>query len=56
MLSSRMASKGNLSIVLPRWAPHVFLIRKNILVVGDWMQSWYLILGILFALPFFANI
>ena len=55
-LSSGVASKGNFSILLLRWAPPATLIRYIVLVVGDRLQSWCLILGIFFAPPCLASI
>ena len=38
-LSSGVASKGNFSILLLRWAPHAILMSYIVLVVGDLLQS-----------------
>ena len=47
--SSGVASKGNILILLQRWVPPVVLIRYIVLVVGDWLQLWCLILNKFFA-------
>ena len=45
-----------LSILLQKRAPLVFLIKKSVLVVHDLIQSWCLILNMIFAPPYLANI
>ena len=54
-LSSGVASKGNFSILLLMWAPPSTLIRYIVLVVGDLLQSWCLILGMFSAPPYLAS-
>ena len=48
-LSSGVAYGEKNSILLLRWAPTATLIRYIVLVVGDRLQSWCLILDIFFA-------
>ena len=42
--------------ILLRWIPPSFFIGISVLVVGDLIQSWYLILCMSCAPPFFASI
>ena len=39
-----------------RWIPPSVFMRNNVRVVGDLIQSWYLILGMSFAPPCLASI
>ena len=43
-------------MVLLKWAPSAFLIKNNVLIVSDLIQSWCLILGMSFVPPCLANI
>ena len=42
--------------MLLRWTPPSFFIRNNVLVVGDLIQSWYLIICMSSAPPCLASI
>ena len=39
-VSSGMRRRGNLSIVLLRWASQLVFNRNKVLVIGDLIQSW----------------
>ena len=55
-VSSSVACSWKFASMLLRWAPPSFFIRNNVRVVGDLVQSWYLILCMSFAPPYFARI
>ena len=56
VFSNGVGSNEKFFIVLLRWAPPAFLNKYNILVVGDLVQSWYLILNISSVPPCLASI
>ena len=54
-LSRGVDSRGNFPILLLRWAPPTILLRYSVLIVGDLLQSWCLILGMFSAPPYLAS-